>query len=191
MKVAKKKLDGMYEITSAEIFTDKRGFMLRIFDERLFQEAGLTVGAKQQSLSYTVSKNVARGLNIQLPPFVETKLITIVSGQMFWVSVDLRKKSPTFGKWDSVVLSRKGVNALYVVPGFAHGCYSLTDDCYVFFNVDNYHSDEYTKGIAWNDPDIAIDWPLISKETPIISDRHRAYSSFKDFVAKFGGIDTI
>ncbi|MCX5713283.1 MAG: dTDP-4-dehydrorhamnose 3,5-epimerase family protein [Candidatus Omnitrophica bacterium] len=187
MKITKKRLDGMYEITAPENFVDKRGFMLRIFDDRFFKEKGIDVLWKQQSLSYTATKNVVRGLNIQLAPFTEGKLITVLTGEMFWVSVDMHKKSPTFGKWDSAVLSREGVNALFVKPGFAHGCLSLTDDCYVLLNSDNYHSGEHSKGIAWDDKDLGIDWPL-NGSIPMISDMHRAYPSFNTFVAQFGGV---
>lgn len=187
MEIKKRKLEGMYEITEPKFFTDKRGFMLHTFDDRFLKEEGIVVRSKQQCLSYTATRNVVRGLNIQLPPLDESKYITIVGGEVFWVSVDLRKKSPTFGKWDAVVLSRKGVASLYVVPGFAHGCLSLTDDCYVYFNIDNYYSAEHSKGIAWDDKDLGIDWPL-NGSTPMISDMHRAYPSFKTFVAQFGGV---
>lgn len=187
MKITKKKLDGVYEITAAENFTDKRGFMLRIFDDRFFKGKGFNVYWKQQSISYTATKNVVRGLNVQLAPFTEGKLITILNGRIFWVAVDVRKKSPTFGKWVSTVLSRKGVNALLVKPGFAHGCLSLTDDCCLLLNSDNYHAGEHSKGIAWNDKDLGIKWPL-KGSIPMISDSHRAYQSFNTFVTKFGGI---
>lgn len=187
MKITKKRLDGMYEISAPENFTDKRGFMERVYDDRFFKELGISVSWKQQSLSYTATKNVVRGLNIQLAPFTEGKLITVITGEMFWVSVDLRKKSPTFGKWDSAVLSRQGVRALFVKPGFGHGCFSLTDNCYLLLNSDNYHSGEHSKGIAWNDKDLGIAWPL-KQEAPMISDMHRAYQSFQSFVNTYGGV---
>ena len=187
MKITKKRLDGMYEITAPENFVDKRGFMRRVFDDRFFKEQGIVLSWKQQSLSYTATKNVIRGLYVQLSPFTEAKLVTLISGEMFWVSVDLRKNSPTFGKWDSAVLSRERVSALFVQRGFAHGCLSLTDDCYVLLNADNYHSDEHGRGIAWDDKDLGIDWPL-NGSIPMISDRHKAYQCFHDFVDKFEGL---
>lgn len=187
MKITKGKLNGIYKISSPENHVDERGFMLRIFDDRLFQEQGIRMKWLQQSLSYTTKKNVVRGINVQLSPFTEGKLITILSGEVFWVALDLRRNSPTFAKWESVILSKNDTCALLVERGFGHGCFSLADNCNLLLNSDNFHSCQQSKGILWDDPDLAIDWPL-KGAVPIISDTHRFYPSFKSFVTNYGGI---
>lgn len=187
MKIIRKELDGVYEITGAENFVDKRGFMLRIFDDRFFKDEGISACWKQQSVSYTAAKNIVRGLNVQLAPCVESKMVSILNGEVFWVAVDLRKKSPTFGRWISAILSKNGINALFVKPGFAHGCLSLTSDCYLMLNTDNYYSQEHGTGIIWDDKDLGVKWPL-NGSIPVISDAHSAFPSFKAFVSRYGGI---
>ncbi|MHA2282078.1 MAG: dTDP-4-dehydrorhamnose 3,5-epimerase family protein [Promethearchaeota archaeon] len=187
MNLAKKSIDGVYEITTQPAYVDRRGSLVRIFDAKLFKKQGIKVAWQQQSISYTRSKNILRGLHLQRPPFSESKLITVLNGKMYWVTVDIRKESPTFGKWEAVTLSPEGISGLLVLRGFAHGCLSLTDECLLIINADNNYSTDYGMGIAWNDPDLNIYWPL-GDDDPYISDAHRAFPSFEYFKSRCGGI---
>ncbi len=189
MNISKGHMHGVYTISAPPAYTDKRGSLVRIFDARVFHEYVEDIRWVQQSFSQTVPKNVLRGMHVQCSPFTEAKLITIISGEIYWVVVDLRRASPTFGQWDGFVLSPNNTNGLLVLRGFAHGCLSLTDNCCLVINSDNYYSKEHGTGIVWNDPELAINWPFNDMKQLIISDEHRAYPSFKSFKAKYGGVD--
>ena len=106
---------------------------------------------------------------------------------MFWVVVDLRKKSPFFGQWDGVALSTSGVQSIYVAKGFAHGCLSMSENCTLFINSDNYFSPNHGHGILWNDPELDVKWPLAHGE-PVISAEHRSYPGFGLFKSQYGGV---
>lgn len=187
MRIVRRKINGVYEIKTPPLYIDKRGSLHRVFDMRIFQEHRINVTWVQQSFSYTKFKGVLRGFHLQRSPFTEAKLITILKGEMYWVVIDVRKDSSTFGKWDAIILSKDDINNLFVERGFAHGCLSLTDDCNLIINADNYYSHDYGIGIAWNDPDLNINWP-VEGIVPIISDEHRAHLSFNSFKTNYGGI---
>lgn len=181
-----KKIDGLWEITP-ETYQDERGFLARIYDEKMFKDLGFDAKWMEVSHHHTSRKNILRGLYTQLPPFSEGKLLRIIKGEMLWVSVDLRKESKTFGQWESVVLSEKNKNVLVTARGFAHGCLSLTDNVDLLIQSDNYFSVDHGVGIAWNDPELNIDWEL-NGIMPYISERDSKYPSFKEFKEKYGGI---
>ncbi|TSC73237.1 MAG: dTDP-4-dehydrorhamnose 3,5-epimerase [Parcubacteria group bacterium Gr01-1014_70] len=115
------------------------------------------------------------------------KIIAALRGVMLWVVVDLREKSDSFGKWNSVLLSETQRNILVVPRGFAHGCLSLTDNAEVVAFADNYYHEECGTGIIWNDPALNINWGL-NGATPIISERHHGYDSWNNFVKKYVGL---
>ena len=188
MEIKKKKLDGLFELVP-EAHRDDRGFLARIYEERVFQKFGLPTHWTEESHHHTDRKHIVRGLYVQRAPHSEGKLLRAIRGEMLWVSVDVRKGSKTFGEWDTVVLSEKEKNILITVRGFAHGCISLTDDVDLLIQSDNYFSAENGVGIVWNDPDLAIDWRL-GGTAPFVSERDRAYPTFAALKKKYpNGID--
>lgn len=184
IELKKRKLDGLIELVS-EVFEDERGFLARIYDERIFKNSGLPTEWTEESHHFTRRKHTLRGLYTQLQPFSEGKLLRVIRGEMLWVSVDVRADSPTFGQWDSIVLSGLRKNMLYTARGFAHGCVSLTDDVDLLIRSDNYFSSKHGIGIIWNDKDLNIDWNLGSVP-PFVSEYDSGYSSFKEFKEKYG-----
>ncbi len=185
IQLAQGKLDGFVELIP-EIYEDDRGFLTRIYDERIFEKAGLPVIWTEESHHHTRKKHTLRGLYVQKPPFSEGKLLRAVRGEMLWVSVDLRKGSSTFGQWDSLILSGEKKNMLCTARGFAHGCVALTDEVDLLIRSDNYFSAEHGIGIVWNDPILAIDWQL-NGAIPNISERDKAYPSFEEFQQTYTG----
>lgn len=186
IKLKKGKMEGFVELVP-EAYEDERGFLARLYEERVFEKLGLPTRWTEESHHHTFRKGILRGLYVQLSPYSEGKLLRVTKGEMLWVSVDLRKNSKTFGVWDSVILSDKTKNLLSTAPGFAHGCLSLTDGVDLIIKSDNYFSAEHGVGIIWNDEDLAIDWNLRGM-TPFVSERDKNYPSFKSFKEKYGGV---
>ncbi len=180
-------MDGVYEIL-AETHKDFRGLLALTYTEKLMKEAGLNTQWKEEYHSKTLKKFTVRGLYIQRPPYVEGKMITAVRGELRWIYLDLRKGSGTFGKWGSLILSENQCNSLYLAPGFAHGCVSVSDDCDVYIKADNLYSHSHGIGIAWNDKDLNIDWGLCGN-APLVSETHAQYPGFKEFRKQYGAID--
>ncbi len=187
MKIQERNLKGIFEII-APPFTDHRGYMARLFDDKIFADAGLNIKWVQESRSHTVKKNTVRGLHVSLPPSLEGKTITAIKGKVLWVVVDMRKGSETFEKWDSIVLSDELNNTLYAQRGFAHGCLSLTDNCDLLLRADNYFSDKHGTGIVWNDKELNIDWRVDDALPVIVSERDSQHPTFKEFKEKYGGV---
>jgi len=180
------KLAGVAEITATP-FTDERGFLARTWDRTLFAEAGFIADWEQESRSFTDKAYTLRGLHVHLPPFIEGKLIQPLHGVMRWVVVDLRDGSATFTQWASIDLDGQKKHALYVAPGFAHGCVSLTDQCDLIIKSNQPHSPAHSSGIRWDDPRLAIDWGVEGVE-PLLSEAHRNYASFDDFEKEHGAL---
>lgn len=165
---------------------DNRGLFMRTYDEKIFGDAGLNKDWVQENHSYSKKKGTIRGLHFQFPPHAEIKLVRAVRGEIFMVYVDIRKKSPTFGQWESTILSESNLKALYVPEGMALGMCTLTDNCILFYKMGNYYAPESEGAIKWDDPDIGIDWPV---EKPIISEKDSKAKSFKEFVGTYGGLE--
>ena len=146
-------------------FSDARGFFLESFKESDFVLNGINIKFAQDNISHSVL-GVIRGLHFQKNPMAQAKLVTAIKGEIFDVVVDIRKDSPTYGKWVGEILSDKDHKLLYVPEGFAHGFCVLSKEAYVYYKVSNEYSPEHERGIIWNDPKLNIDWP-ISK--PIVS----------------------
>jgi len=185
MKILKKELEGVFEIILEPII-DQRGYFMRVYDNNKFKEKGINFEWVQENHSRSEKKGVIRGLHFQFPPFAETKLIRCIKGSIFDVFVDLRKNSPTFGQWDSVILSEENKKMILIPRGFAHGFCTLTDGCEVIYKVDNYFAPDYEGGIIWNDSSLKIDWPC---ENPTLSDKDKKNLTFAEFVNKYGGIE--
>lgn len=184
MEFIEKKLKGAYEITLKPI-GDNRGFFMRTFDDILFKEKGLDFKWVQENHSKSERKGILRGLHLQLPPFSETKLIRAIRGEALDVFVDLRKDSPTFGQWDSILISEKLHNYVLIPRGFAHAICILTESCEVLYKVDNYYSPAHEVGIIWNDKSINIDWPF---NDVILSDKDKKNITLKEFIQKYEGL---
>jgi dTDP-4-dehydrorhamnose 3,5-epimerase len=138
---------------------DERGFFSEVWNEARFAEAGITTTFVQDNVSVS-KKGVVRGLHFQRPPAAQAKLVRVSRGAVFDVGVDIRRTSPTFGCWAGVVLSAERWNQLYVPEGFAHGFVTLEDDTEVSYKVSATYSPEHERSIRFDDPAIAIEWPI-------------------------------
>lgn len=179
-------LKGGFEI-ELKPHEDERGFFARVYDDKIFKERGLDKVWVQENISFSVTKGTVRGLHFQYPPYNEAKIISVLRGEVFFVAVDLRKGSPTFSKWENVILSEENKKMLYLTRGFALGMCTLTDNCLLHYKIDNYYSAENAESIKWNDPDLNIKWPI--KEPTAISEKDKNAKSFKEFLETKGALE--
>jgi dTDP-4-dehydrorhamnose 3,5-epimerase len=146
-------------ILEPKVFGDARGFFLESFNDKVFREAtGLDLEFVQDNHSRS-GKGVLRGLHYQLQQPQGT-LVRVVRGEVFDVAVDLRRSSPTFGKWAGVILSETNHRQFWVPPGFAHGFVVLSDSADFLYKTTDYYAPQYERSLAWNDPQVGIEWPL-------------------------------
>ncbi|MDP9557656.1 UNVERIFIED_ORG: dTDP-4-dehydrorhamnose 3,5-epimerase [Pseudomonas parafulva] len=142
-----------------KVFGDERGFFYESFNARAFSEVtNLAPNFVQDNHSRSV-KGVLRGLHYQLSPNAQGKLVRVVQGTVFDVAVDIRRSSPTFGKWVGEILSAENKNQLWIPPGFAHGFLTLSDTAEFLYKTTDFYSTQSERCIAWDDPEVAIDWP--------------------------------
>jgi dTDP-4-dehydrorhamnose 3,5-epimerase len=151
-------------------FTDARGHLFESWNRRGFAAAGIDANFAQDNSSFSHKTGTVRGLHYQSPPHAQAKLVRVVRGSIFDVAVDLRRASPTFGRWVSARLTADGGEQLFVPPGFAHGFCTLEPATEVAYKLSELYSPAHDAGILWNDADIGIEWPLGSV-TPTISER--------------------
>lgn len=147
---------------------DERGYFSETFRANVYDEAGIIGPFVQDNHAWSAKSGVLRGLHFQAPPKAQAKLVRCTRGAILDVAVDLRKSSPTFGAHVSVELSAENGAQLYVPEGFAHGYLTLTPDCVVVYKMTEYYAPETEAGLAWNDPDLGIDWRL-TDATPCLS----------------------
>jgi dTDP-4-dehydrorhamnose 3,5-epimerase len=153
-----------------KVHQDERGFFLECYNRRTFNEAaGMKVEFVQDNESFSV-RNVLRGLHYQIRQ-AQGKLIQVVAGEIFDVAVDLRRSSPTFGKWVGVNLSGGAHRMIWIPPGFAHGFIVLSEHAIMLYKTTDYYAPEHERTIGWSDPSLNIRWPLEAK--PIVSDKDR------------------
>jgi len=163
---------------------DDRGWFSEIFHQARLRDIGITCRFVQDNQSSSKHTGTLRGLHFQLPPAAQAKLVTVVKGRILDVAVDIRRGSPTFGKYVSTELSSETGRQLYIPVGFAHGFLTLETDVVVMCKASDYYAPTHESGIRWNDPDIAFPWPL--KETNIIiSDKDRRLPLLKEFASPF------
>lgn len=167
---AKTSIDGLYVVTP-RAFEDSRGFFLEAYAKSAFEAVGIRGELVQQNHSKSI-RGVLRGLHFQREPVAQAKLVRCTRGEILDVAVDIRKSSPTFGRWVSFPLSESNRNMLYIPRGFAHGFLTVSDVAEVQYSVDNVYAPDHEGGIIWNDPQLAIEWPI---EHPILSDRDRSW----------------
>lgn len=164
-------------IIEPKVFGDERGFFFESFNLRLFRErTGLSPVFVQDNHSRS-SRNVLRGLHYQIKA-PQAKLVRVIAGEVFDVAVDLRKSSPTFGKWAGTTLSAENKRQLWIPEGFGHGFLVLSDSADFVYKTTDYYAPEHERSILWNDPDIGIDWPL--KGEPILAAKDRAGKRLRD-----------
>jgi len=162
-------------------FTDNRGFFQENFKESDFVSNGINTKFVQDNVSRSI-KGVLRGLHYQKHPKAQAKLVTAIRGEIFDVAVDIRKGSPTFGKWVSEILSDKNHNSLYIPEGFAHGFCVLSDEADVLYKVNQEYSSENERGIIWNDPKLGIKWPT---SQPIVTSKDLQLPSLNEIDSNF------
>lgn len=149
------------------VFGDERGFFLESYQAQRFAEAGIDTDFVQDNHSGS-KQGILRGLHYQIRQ-AQGKLVRVVRGEIFDVAVDIRRSSPTFGKWASARLSAENKLQIWVPPGFAHGFYVLSDWAEVVYKSSDYYAPEWERCILWNDPQIGIDWPILNGQSPLLS----------------------
>jgi dTDP-4-dehydrorhamnose 3,5-epimerase len=174
MKVTLTKLPGVL-LLEPRVFTDARGFFLESYNQKTMAEAGIHEQFVQDNHSFS-SRNVVRGLHYQVRP--QGKLVRVVVGEILDVVVDMRRSSQTFGQWDGQVLSDGNQRMLWVPPGFAHGFHVRSESAHVIYKATNFYDPEAERTIAWNDPELKIDWQLT--KSPIVSAKDSQGVSFHD-----------
>jgi dTDP-4-dehydrorhamnose 3,5-epimerase len=176
-------LDGPLEIIPRKI-EDERGYFSETFRLADFQQRAGPVEFVQDNQSLSVKAGTVRGLHFQSHPAAQGKLVRCLAGKLIDVAVDLRRGSPTFGKWVSAVLSPEGSNQLWVPVGFGHGFCTLEPNSIIAYRVTSYYSPENDKGVAWDDPQIGVEWPEIA-DPDTLSPKDRIQPSLADLPAYF------
>ena len=171
-------------ILEPKVFGDERGFFFESYNDKALRVAtGLDIGFVQDNHSKS-AKHVLRGLHYQIAPRAQGKLIRVISGAVFDVAVDIRRDSPTYGRWIWQFLSAENKRQLWIPPGLAHGFLTLSDTAEFLYKTTDYYSPEHERCIAWNDPELAITWP--SEIRPILSAKDSAGLSLQETQLAFG-----
>ncbi|WP_298380459.1 dTDP-4-dehydrorhamnose 3,5-epimerase [Azospirillum sp.] len=160
-------------------FGDHRGFFSETYNKQTFLAAGIDLEFVQDNQSLSADVGTLRGLHFQTPPFAQDKLVRVVRGAILDVAVDIRRGSPTFGRHVKAVISAAEWNQILVPIGFAHGFCTLEPDTEVIYKVTNYYSPAHDRGLAWDDPDLGIDWPL-PPGGAVLSDKDRTHPRLAD-----------
>ena len=176
IKVKSTSLEG-FLIVEPNCYKDDRGFFLETYQEDIYKAAGITDKFVQDNQSRSI-KGVIRGMHFQVNR-PQAQIVTIMRGSVFDVGVDLRRNSPTFGRWHGVELSDTGQRQIYMAPGIAHGFCVLSDLADLHYKVSRFYDPDDECGMAWNDSEVNIDWPLI---TPLIHQRDATYQSLSQLI---------
>jgi len=177
MKFIKTKIPDVV-IIEPKVFGDDRGYFMETFRQDLFEKNVRKINFVQDNESKS-KRGVLRGLHYQLPPFAQSKLVRVIKGSVIDVAVDIRKGSPTFGKYVAVELSEENKRQLFIPRGFAHGFLVTSDEAIFTYKVDNYYAPKYDRSIRFNDPDIDINWNF-PKEEILVSDKDKNAPFLKD-----------
>lgn len=165
-----------------KVLRDNRGFFLEYYSEKIFSELGIDAKFVQDNHSLSVKKGVVRGLHFQMPPHTQAKLVRVTRGAVYDVAVDLRKDSPTYGKWQGFELTAEDFLMLYIPKGFAHGFCTLEENTEFIYKNDNFYIPESEAGLRWSDPTLNIDWPV---DNPILSEKDVNAPFFDNFDSPF------
>ncbi len=183
MQIEETALDGVKLITPKK-FGDHRGFFSVTYSAADLAQAGIDTPFVQDNQSLSAEKGTVRGLHFQLPPFAQAKLVRVVRGAVLDVAVDIRQGSATYGRHVAVTLSAQNWQQLLIPVGFAHGFCTLEPDTEVIYKVSNVYSAPHDRGLMWNDPALAIDWPVGEQEA-VLSDKDKTHPLLKDLPACF------
>ncbi|MDX1651079.1 MAG: dTDP-4-dehydrorhamnose 3,5-epimerase [Brumimicrobium sp.] len=181
MKVTHTELEGLI-IIEPEFHGDERGYFIESFNRRNWQNAIINAPDFVQDNESCSTLNVLRGLHFQAPPYEQGKLVRVVKGKVLDVAVDIRKKSPTYGKHFKAILSGENKKQIYIPPGFAHGFLTLEDQTIFSYKCTSYYNKESEGGILWKDDSLGINW---GTNKPIVSDKDAVLPKFNKFVSPF------
>jgi dTDP-4-dehydrorhamnose 3,5-epimerase len=183
MDVTRLKLPGLM-VLKPRRFSDPRGYFIETYNEKVFAAAGITTKFVQDNQSLSAAKGTVRGLHFQLPPAAQAKLVRILHGSVYDVAIDLRVGSPTYGQSAAATLTADGGEQIFVPRGFAHGFCTLEPDTVVAYKVDEFYAPASDSGLIWNDPTLAIGWPVAAGEA-VLSDKDKTHGRFADFNSPF------
>lgn len=167
MKAIETNLPGVI-IIEPDVFGDQRGWFMETWTKQKLADVGIDVDFVQDNQSYTANKGTLRGLHFQNEPYAQAKLVRVVRGAVLDVAVDIRKGSPTYKQWTSVLLSAENKRQLFIPRGFAHGFVALTDDVEFVYKCDNYYNKECDRSIRFDDKSIGVEWGV---ENPLVSQK--------------------
>jgi len=180
MKATRFDIEGLCLIES-DCYGDNRGWFMETYNEEKFHELGIDSVFVQDNLSYSKQKGTIRGLHYQMAPYSQAKLVRCIKGRIIDVVVDIRKNSPTYGKWTYFELSEENKKMVFIPQGMAHGFITMTDEVEFMYKCDNLYNKESERSIIYNDPDINIDWDrLLEGNSPILSIKDTNAPLFKD-----------
>ncbi len=182
MNFIKTEIEGL-TIIEPKVFGDSRGYFFESFNQKQFEENIGVVNFVQDNESRS-SYGVLRGLHFQKPPFNQAKLVRCIEGEVLDVAVDLRKDSPTYGKYISVILSDENKRQFFVPRGFAHGFVVLSKSAIFSYKVDNWYAPDHDSGIAWNDPNLNIDWHIDHKDV-LLSEKDKELKKLSETEVPF------
>lgn len=182
MKFQDTPLEGVY-IVEPKVFGDHRGWFMETYNKKNFLDVGMIINFVQDNHSFSAIKGTLRGLHYQLHPKAQTKLVRCTKGAIYDVAVDIRKGSPTFGKWYGTELTAENKKQLLIPKGFAHGFLTLTENVEVQYKVDQFYAPECDRSIKWSDPTINIQWPI--DITPILSKKDEQAPLLEDAEINF------
>jgi dTDP-4-dehydrorhamnose 3,5-epimerase len=183
MQVTLTELPGVL-VLKPQYYQDHRGYFVETYNARAAQELGLKADFVQDNQAFSIRRGTVRALHFQAPPRTQAKLVRVLRGSIHDVAVDLRIGSPTYGRWTAATLTAQGGEQLFVPRGFAHGYCTLEDNTEVAYKVDCYYAPECEQGIAWDDPMLAIGWPIAPGEA-LLSDKDRKLARLSEFVSPF------
>ncbi len=181
MEIRETPIKDLFEIYPA-VFNDPRGYFLETYKKDVFEQHGLPTEWMQDNQSFSMA-GILRGLHFQSGEYAQAKLARVISGKVWDVAVDLRKDSPTFGKYHGVMLDSVMHNMLYIPKGFAHG-FAVLEDAVFSYKCSNLYHKESEGGIIWNDPELGIDWKVTN---PILSEKDKLWPGLTEFKKNSGG----
>jgi len=172
------RIDGLI-LVKPRVFPDERGFFLETYKKSEFSANGIEAAFVQDNHSLS-AKGILRGLHYQMPPYTQGKLVSVIGGRIWDVAVDMRRGSPTFGQWEGVELSDENKCLFWIPPGFAHGFVTLSETVHLLYKCTAEYDKTSERGMRWDDPDIAVAWPLRDVS---VSARDAALPAFRDAAA--------
>ncbi|MBP2046669.1 dTDP-4-dehydrorhamnose 3,5-epimerase [Methanobacterium aggregans] len=175
-------IEGVY-IVEPTVFGDERGYFMETYHEMEFKEAGIDAAFLQDNQSKS-KRGVLRGLHFQRTK-PQGKLVRVIRGEVFDAAVDLRRDSPTYGKWEGVVLSEDNKKQFYIPEGFAHGFLVLSDEAEFTYKCTDFYDADDEAGILWNDPEIGVEWPLEGVDELILSEKDEKWKTLAETVVEF------